>query len=67
MTKYILYVLTSRAGAIKSFKIRCQQFESDSTNLDLFAPDQLRGNAGQRLRNLLSRGFSLSNWHVIEQ
>lgn len=64
--KKILYVMTNRAGNIKTFTIRCQQNEDDSTNLELFEPLKLRGYAQQQFDRLVARGYSLSNWHVIE-
>jgi hypothetical protein len=68
MKKAIQYVMTNRAGDIKTFRIRTvQQNESDATNLELFAPDQLRGPAAVKLHSLLRRGYSMSNWHIIEE
>lgn len=64
--KYIQYVMTNRKGEVKTFRILCQQNESDDINLDRFRPEQLRGNASARFRDLLSQGFSLSSWHAIE-
>lgn len=64
--KYIQYIMTDRKGEVKTFRVRCQQNESDDVNLELFRPEQLRGNAAVRLRSYLKEEFSLSNWHVVE-
>lgn len=64
--KYIQYVMTNRKGEVRTFKCRCQQNESDEVNTELFRPEKVRGNMQIRLRASLAKGFSLSNWHVIE-
>jgi hypothetical protein len=64
--KAIQYVMTDRKGEVKTFGVKCLDHLTDGQNLDLFAPEKLRGNAAVTLDKYLGRGFSLSNWHVIE-
>jgi hypothetical protein len=62
----ILYVLVNREGKVKTFYINSiEQNESDSVNLELFSPENLRGHAQTRLRSLIAKGYSLSNWHIV--
>ena len=63
MKKDILYIMCHPTGVIKTFRIRT--LESDLNLMD-YEPSLLTRQHKARFNELIKRGYSLSNWHVVE-